>query len=413
MKVQALHSPKRVKADYEGVYSWVRYHAGFSPRFVTSMISYLGLDHHSKILDPFLGTGTTCLEAKRAGISSSGIELNGFAYFIARARLGWGFGNEELEEYLSDISSNVNGRRYQIVTPDFGQWFADGDPAPSEILSLGAGLKDIANRDLRDFLVAALALSVRAAPRVKAGSNPAWSQTGQPRRGPRPDFRRLFLQNARRMLKDQLTVRTAKPARATVRRADTHTADYGEGISAIISSPPYLSRLDYVMAHRIENDLLAALGYQSDPDLLRTKLVGGVVKNGRSAPKLKAEWGETCLRVLQSVKSHPSKGSLTYYYPLMANYFLDMFECMERFKEALATDGALVLVAQSSYYKDIEVPLPKILRTMAKRAGFAEARTIFRVDVTNVIGNMDPEQKAYVPQKTLHEDVILALPQRL
>ena len=403
-------SPKRTVEDRNGIYSWVRYHAGFSPRFVDSVISYLRLDRRSEVFDPFVGTGTTCLQAKIAGVPSKGIEMNGFAYFISRARLGWRFDDDEFERSLLDVGGSDGCGTEEEVGPAFGRWFAADDEAPAEILRMGHRVREIPNADLRDFLTAALALSVRLAPGVKTGSNPAWSHAGRPRRGPRPDFGFLFIRNARKMLMDQESVRALRPAKAIVVQADARTLDFGEGISAIISSPPYLSRLDYVMAHRIENDLLAALGLQSDPDLLRLKLVGGVIRDGKPALKTKAEWGEVCTNTLQSVKEHPSKGSLTYYYPLMVRYFHEMFECMKKFRNAVARDGTLVLVAQTSYYKEIELPLPDVLRAMARNVGFKTVRTIFRVNVANTIGNMDPEQRAYVGEKRLHEDVLLARP---
>ncbi len=193
MSTKIVCSPKRAKQDRDGVYSWVRYHAGFSPRFVRSMISYLKLDSQSEILDPFLGTGTTCLEAKRVGVPSRGIELNGFAFFIARARLGWSFGKEEFEHYLKGVVKGTEGGDDSNVAPIFRRWFAEGDTTPARILSMGEFIKDIPNRDLRDFLVAALTLTARSASRARTGSNPAWSTMGGLKRGPKPDFVRTTL----------------------------------------------------------------------------------------------------------------------------------------------------------------------------------------------------------------------------
>ena len=64
LSIDQIPSPKRTAQDRTGVYSWVTYHAGFSPGFVSGVLEYLKLGPNSEVLDPFLGTGVTCVEAK-------------------------------------------------------------------------------------------------------------------------------------------------------------------------------------------------------------------------------------------------------------------------------------------------------------------------------------------------------------
>src|SRR2546422_3359483 len=178
-------SPKRTFIDNTGVYSWVQYHAGFSPRFVGSVVSYLRLDSESEILDPFLGTGATCLEARRRGVPSTGIELNGFAYYVARARVGWSFTGSELESELQGLSTLDGDRSHNaVVSPQFKRWFGVMDKTPQELTELGLRVKEIQNKDLRDFLITALALTIRHRARSSVGTNPAWVRLGKGRPGP-------------------------------------------------------------------------------------------------------------------------------------------------------------------------------------------------------------------------------------
>lgn len=52
------------------------YPARFIPDIPRELISGLGCDKGAVILDPFCGSGTTLLEAQRAGFESVGIDLN-------------------------------------------------------------------------------------------------------------------------------------------------------------------------------------------------------------------------------------------------------------------------------------------------------------------------------------------------
>src|SRR5712692_10438602 len=201
-------SPKRTVMDKTGVYSWVQYHAGFSPRFVGSVVSYLGLDSESEILDPFLGTGATCLEARRRGVPSTGIELNGFAYYVARARVAWSFTASELESELQDLSAlDGNHSRSAVVRPQFKRWFGVMDETPQELTELGLRVKEIQNKDLRDFLIAALALTIRHRARFSVGTNPAWVRLGKGRPGPKGDLLHKLRAKAMQMFDDQFRIR--------------------------------------------------------------------------------------------------------------------------------------------------------------------------------------------------------------
>ena len=69
------------------VHRWVPWIAGFSRQFVQD-----ALDRHlagpGVVLDPFAGVGTTLVEADLAGHAAVGFEINPYAAFAARAKLG-------------------------------------------------------------------------------------------------------------------------------------------------------------------------------------------------------------------------------------------------------------------------------------------------------------------------------------
>ncbi|MFQ5872207.1 MAG: DNA methyltransferase [Dehalococcoidia bacterium] len=77
-----FHSKEKVEGFTHRFY---RYPARFSPDFVRQVISELS-DNGDIVLDPFMGGGTTMVEALAAGRQAIGIDINGLAHFITRVK---------------------------------------------------------------------------------------------------------------------------------------------------------------------------------------------------------------------------------------------------------------------------------------------------------------------------------------
>ncbi len=71
------------------VHRWVPWIAGFSRQFVQDALArHLTEPGTGVVLDPFAGVGTTLIEADLAGHTAVGFEINPYAAFAARAKLG-------------------------------------------------------------------------------------------------------------------------------------------------------------------------------------------------------------------------------------------------------------------------------------------------------------------------------------
>ena len=71
------------------VHRWVPWIAGFSRQFVQDALArHLPGPERGVVLDPFAGVGTTLVEADLAGHAAIGFEINPYAVFAARAKLG-------------------------------------------------------------------------------------------------------------------------------------------------------------------------------------------------------------------------------------------------------------------------------------------------------------------------------------
>src|SRR2546428_12883827 len=70
------------------VHRWFRYSAGFSAEWVKWLLAERD-GSELCVLDPFVGSGTTCLACDEMGVRSYGIEAHPFVHRVAKAKLSY------------------------------------------------------------------------------------------------------------------------------------------------------------------------------------------------------------------------------------------------------------------------------------------------------------------------------------
>ena len=77
------------------VHRWFRYSAGFSAEWVKWLLAERE-GQELRVLDPFVGSGTTCLACDEMGVPSHGIEAHPFVHRVAQAKLSYATDPERL-----------------------------------------------------------------------------------------------------------------------------------------------------------------------------------------------------------------------------------------------------------------------------------------------------------------------------
>jgi DNA modification methylase len=78
------------------VHRWFRYSAGFSAEWIKLLLTERKGEDLT-VLDPFVGSGTTCLACDEMGVPSHGIEAHPFVHKVALAKLSY---NSDPNEFL-------------------------------------------------------------------------------------------------------------------------------------------------------------------------------------------------------------------------------------------------------------------------------------------------------------------------
>jgi hypothetical protein len=169
----------------------------------------------------------------------------------------------------------------------------------------------------------------------------------------------------------------------------------------VIGSPPYCTRIDYVVATLPE---LAVLGFSTDEvSDLRRRMLGSPSFN--VVPENPVIRSPYALTLLKAISSHHSKASETYYYRFFAKYFLDLQTSLGELDRVCQKSAPIALVVQDSKYKELQVDIQLVLTQMAESIGRSTIRTDFTVPRT--LAAINGRSRRYGAAPSRRESVLL------
>lgn len=213
-------------------------------------------------------------------------------------------------------------------------------------------------------------------------SNPTWV-----RRAKAPGDRvEVSWQKLERMFTDvidtlasRLAIPPGDPPPVTLVEGSAETLRLDRRADLVLTSPPYCTRIDYVVSTAPE---LAILGYDAgDMAALRKRMLGSPLTKGVDLEP-KDSWGHIANEFLKSVYAHNSKAANTYYYRYYLAYLDGLYTSLQKIERATKKRGAICLVVQDSYFKEIHFDLPGIVAEIGAAHGRSSTRHDFPVQRT-------------------------------
>lgn len=238
---QIIHK-NRTKSVNQYLTHWIYPYKGkFHPQMIRALLNIIGLNQGDTVLDPFIGSGTTAIEAQLLGINCIGIDISPLCVLQSKVKT-------ESIDVLTDIISWRERIRDKISAPLFD----------TENRTFDEFTKAIPEEKTRNFYQ--MTKLVATSDNARRGRN----------------FSTAFLKNLELMLSSvvdyyQIAERlNLKLGKMNIRIGDSRELPLADhSIDGIITSPPYSIALDYVLndAHALK-----ALGY-SLPDI-REEFIG-------------------------------------------------------------------------------------------------------------------------------------------
>ena len=406
-------NPKQTRLRSRRLQTWYPYYAGYSQDFVQDCIDLLNLPQDSTVLDPWNGSGTTTFTLKHNGLAGIGFDLNPVMVVVAKARLLSPTMLPSVSPLALELVNGVSAHDSSADSDALASWFKPGSVQLIKKLEssisrtlVPKGLRDLtipqhvsALSTLSSFYYLALFRTVRMALKTFQSSNPTWIRL--PRSDDNRistswrDISRLFLKEVAVMQNsvERHNVHDQDDADIRVMVGDARSLCLEDGeMDAIITSPPYCTRIDYAVATRPE---LAVLGFGLATGFseLRQRLMGGVtIRQSATVPR--SRWGRTCLSTLEMIRDHTSKASETYYLRHFLQYFSDLELSFRELRRVISGEKNCIMVVQDSLYKEIHINLPKIAHEMANNFGFELMRK-FSYKVSCSFRHLNPRARQH------------------
>ena len=297
------------------VYNWFYYKEGFSRDFV---MLYLERWRPKRLYDPFAGSGTSLLAAKEYGIESIGIDVNPVALLASEVKTrNWDAGK------LRDLLEGLKDERFVKIKErfPFARFFPK--PAVEDLVFLRRKIMELPLPERKFFLLVLMNAANKCSWLYKDGA------VLKVRKKPTPPLRKYFFRLAKRMIKESQRIKGPEPL---VMEGDARTMTF-EGIDAVITSPPYLNKIEYQKIYSVEEWIL---GLKDRPGI-RSYISGGEV---------------------------------------VEQYFKDIRQVLERIHESMVEGGRVAWVVAGGVFPDRVVEADVMTAEIAEQTGFGVERIV-------------------------------------
>ncbi|GAB4533405.1 MAG: hypothetical protein Fur0018_22720 [Anaerolineales bacterium] len=381
------HVTPRLLKD-QPVHRWFWFPHSFSPQLVDEVLKISPLPPNGRILDPFVGAGTTVLRALELGYQAGGSDLSPLSLFVSRVKLenydaaDLQAAFEHVRGYrLEPMAGELPTRLQRAFTPDEMAHFH----------GLQKRFRDLPPREREFFRLALLRVQQQVS---RARPDGGWFRWVE-REDQSTRIWDLFATQVQEQIKD---LDEKYPGGGQVWQDDARTLEKVEGLyDWVITSPPYPNRHDYSRIFHVE---LLTLGLSEEE--IRAFRFGSIRSHVEAhAPALQPEGYAMPLALQHVLEQLPPKADPRIE-PLLRGYFEDMYLVLKALQQRLKPGANLAFVVGNVRHAGVMVPVDEILAEIGKQAGY----TFTGVWVARLRGN-SAQQMGRFGREPARESVVL------
>ena len=378
--IQANKQPIKFAENInEHIHRWAPYVQGFSAAFVQSQFdTYCGVYDNPVILDPFAGCGTVLVQSKINGFKSYGTELNPLLHFIANTKLqNWDLSPRYLKKVYNSIPKDKYTSAPTFLKSD--KQFNSGVLLNLE--KLKGGIENLPERTEKQK---------KAKDLIRVAFSSILIECSNLKRSPCLGYcKKKVYDNAPFILLDKKINQIVEDLKlintdysdfvdteSYVFLANSMTFEHENKFDLVITSPPYMNGMDYVINYKIEMGWLGFAAKQINLKSLKNDMVvcdnvsKGLIRDfSEDRGKYTNEWIENIkIDIAAGIERRGSYRRMDMPH-IVHKYFDDMFRVMSKVYEAMNEGGRFILVVGDSLIADVYIPTDLLIARIGRDIG--------------------------------------------
>ncbi len=347
------------------VHRWYVFPHSFTGELVHALIDEWDLGKKDRILDPFVGAGTTLLAAKEREIPASGFDLSPLAVLAARTKVA-NYNISNLKKAWKSVKKtfyNVNRNKVSRPYPELVQ-----KALPGRVLEVFDALARIidevemfeTDRDLlRLALLSILPLYSSA---IATGGWLKWVE----KQVDEKSIPEALTARVEMMLHDLQEVQLPRlPGWQAVQADARQLPVQDESYSAVITSPPYPNRHDYTRVFGIEL-MFGFIGWEETRQL-RYQSFHSHPEARPTRPGANDYKSPTALT--KAVKNLREKNLEPRIISMIEGYFLDLYLCLREMKRVCRQGAKIAFVVGNARYCGETILVDELTAEVGEQAG--------------------------------------------
>lgn len=395
------------------------YPAMLMPLIVRNLLKKYGKGNNTVLLDPYVGAGTTLVEAQFYGAKQAiGTDLNPLAILISKAKtIKYDFDAlkkqiQHFNEYKKQINYNIDIHSNEIHNFSIrDSWFKEKNVI--ELAFIQRYIDDTADEKVKLFFKVAFSVVVRSVSLTRNGEFKLY----RIQKNKIPEFNPNAIQEFSEILDKNYQLiydyskKTSYDTQIEIYEMNSKKLKSIEKFQNIadivITSPPYgdsHTTVAYGQFSRLANEWLKF----EDANKVDTNLMGGRNKVDLDTKFNIKELDDTIEKIKEFDKTQKNSR-----HPAVISYYVDYIETMESVATTVKKGGIVVYVVGNRRVRNYELPTDIVTSKTFERLGFTHKETIVR-DILNkrMPSKASPSNKEGERISTMTKEYIVIMEKR-
>lgn len=346
-------------AKVQPVHRWYLFPHSFTAELVHALVDEWNLSEVDKILDPFVGAGTTLVAAKERGIACNGYDLSPLAVFASNTKAA-GVGRPRLETAWMALRSTLERDAPVDLRRGYSELVKKALPEGrlQEFDGIASRIDQVdCDSSERDFFrLALLSVMPHFSYAIANGGWLRWTSESAATEPVADAFRRRVEVMLSDVCEEDVDTAKWKASIGDVRSLPDIDGSY----TAVITSPPYPNRHDYTRVFGIELmfqfldwERVRELRYQSFHSHPESRPKRPQVEEYRPPASLEAR-----IEGLEDVRIRR----------MLRGYFLDMYLCLRELTRVCRDDARIAVVVGNARYNGAVIPVDEYTAELGEQA---------------------------------------------